>query len=184
MSLRGDLIVVARRMLALGLVTGTFGNVSCREGKRVLITPSALDYEAMRPEDLVVLDAHGSVVEGFREPSSEYRLHLAIYDRFPGTGAIVHTHSRGAVAFAADATELVPSPGGVLRASVPVAAFEPPGTQELADQAARLLVEGRVAAVILEGHGIVGLGRDLDEAFRVCRAVEEEATRALDREAG
>lgn len=175
MCSRNDVIVTARRMAALGLVTGTLGNVSCRVGSRILITPAGLDYATMCPEDLVLLDLSGHVVEGDRPPSSEVRLHLAIYKDLSDVRAIVHTHSPQAVTAGDVKDELPAADSAVLRASVHVTPYRPPGTQELADWAVDLLVEHEANAVILERHGVVGVGRDLDEALEVCRDVERLA---------
>ena len=84
MSLRAEVVETAREMLRLGLVTGTSGNVSGRAGERIEITPSDLPYEHMTETDLVTLAADGSVVAGHREPSSEYRVHVAVYAARPG----------------------------------------------------------------------------------------------------
>jgi len=162
-------------MLALGLVTGTFGNVSCRVDDRILITPSGLDYAIMRPEDLVFLEPSGTVAEGTRPPSSEYRLHVAIYRQLSAARAIVHTHSPHAIACGDLLDELPISDESTLRGPVPVAPFRPPGTQKLADGAVELLAAREANAVILRGHGVVGVGRDLDEALEVCVEVERLA---------
>ena len=175
MSSRAELIATARRMLALGLVTGTFGNVSCSVDDRILITPSGLDYAIMRPEDLVLLKLAGTVAEGTRPPSSEYRLHVAIYRRLPAARAIVHTHSSRAVEVGDSLDELPISDESPLHGPVPVAPFRQPGTQELADGAAEALAERGANAMILRGHGVVGVGRDLDEALEVCVEVERLA---------
>jgi L-fuculose-phosphate aldolase len=175
MCSRDDVIATARRMAALGLVIGTFGNISCRLGKRILITPSGLDYEAMHPEDLVLLTLAGDIVEGDRVPSSERRLHVAIYARLPEVRAVVHTHSPWAVTAAETRSELPAGDSTILLGPVPVAPYQPPGTQELADQAAQLLVDRGANAVILRDHGVVGTGLDLDEALEACRDVERLA---------
>ena len=85
-----------------GLVTYTWGNVSGIDRERGLfvIKPSGVDYGALRPEDLVVLDLEGRQVEGVLNPSSDARTHLALYRAFPTLGGVVHTHSPHAVAWA------------------------------------------------------------------------------------
>lgn len=176
-----EIIGVSRRMLALGLVTETFGNVSCRLEDGLLITPSSVDYNEMSSNDLVLLRPSGDVVEGDRPPSSEYRLHVAIYRRLPGIRAIVHTHSRRAVEYAASADELGSIGSGLLSGPVPIATYRPPGTQGLADGAAWLLVETGTNAVILRDHGVVGVGRNLEEALQVCVEVERQAAAACRR---
>lgn len=172
MLLRSDLIRTARRMLTLGLATGSFGNVSCLQENGILITPSGLAYDKMQPEDLVLLDHTGVAVEGDRLPSSEYRLHVEIYSRIPSALAIVHTHSACAVKCAESMTEVSLLGDGALPLRVPVAPFMPAGSQALAEQAAHLLADQMARAVILQGHGVVGIGADLADALAVCRAVE------------
>lgn len=85
-----------------GLVTYTWGNVSGidRERGLMVIKPSGVEYEALRLEDLVVLDLEGGQVEGTMNPSSDTRTHLALYRAFPSLGGIVHTHSPYAAAWA------------------------------------------------------------------------------------
>ena len=84
------------------MVIYTWGNVSGidRESGLVVIKPSGVDYGAMRPEDMVVVDLNGAVVEGRWRPSSDTPTHLALYQSFPAVGGITHTHSTFAVAFA------------------------------------------------------------------------------------
>ena len=91
------------RLPAHGLVTFTWGNVSGvdREKGLVVIKPSGVEYEAMRPEDMVVVSlGTGERVEGALNPSSDTPTHLELYRAFPGLGGVVHTHSRWATIFA------------------------------------------------------------------------------------
>ncbi|MBE5798462.1 MAG: L-ribulose-5-phosphate 4-epimerase [Clostridiales bacterium] len=85
-----------------GLVTYTWGNVSGidHESGLVVIKPSGVDYENLKPEDLVVLDLDGNIVEGKLNPSSDTKTHLELYKAFPQLGGIVHTHSPYAVGWA------------------------------------------------------------------------------------
>ena len=85
-----------------GLVTFTWGNVSGidRENGLVVIKPSGVPYKGMTPEDMVVVDLGGRVVEGKWKPSSDTPTHLELYKAFPACGGIVHTHSRWATTFA------------------------------------------------------------------------------------
>ena len=78
-----------------GLVTFTWGNVSAidREKGLFVIKPSGVDYDKMKPEDMVVMDLEGNQVEGKLNPSSDTKTHLVLYNRFPMIGGIVHTHS-------------------------------------------------------------------------------------------
>lgn len=93
----------ANRMLPeLGIVTFTWGNVSGidREKGLFVIKPSGVPYEDLKPEDMVVVDMDGHVVEGELNPSSDTMTHLVLYKEFPNIGAVVHTHSSWAVSFA------------------------------------------------------------------------------------
>lgn len=85
-----------------GLVTFTWGNVSAidRVRGRVVIKPSGVAYDAMQPEDMVVVDLEGNVIEGKWNPSSDTATHLALYRRYPTLGGVVHTHSTHATAWA------------------------------------------------------------------------------------
>ncbi|MFZ5754512.1 MAG: class II aldolase/adducin family protein, partial [Bacillota bacterium] len=97
-----ELIHTGKELVDLGLVAATWGNISIRLPKNqgVLITPSGMDYYNINPEDLVVLDLQGKVLEGERKPSSEKLLHLTIYRHRPDVQAVVHTHSPYATAYA------------------------------------------------------------------------------------
>ena len=85
-----------------GLVIYTFGNVSGidREKNLVVIKPSGVDYDVMKPEDMVVVTLDGKRVEGDLNPSSDLETHLALYRAFPGIGGVAHTHSKMATAWA------------------------------------------------------------------------------------
>lgn len=85
-----------------GLVTFTWGNVSGidRESGCFVIKPSGVEYENLRPEDMVVVDLKGNVVEGSLNPSSDTPTHLELYKAFPKIGAVVHTHSSWATSWA------------------------------------------------------------------------------------
>ncbi len=91
-----------RRLQESGLVVLTWGNVSALDRERGLavIKPSGLDYGAMGPEDMVVVDLEGRRVEGKWNPSSDTPTHLALYRAFPQLGGVAHTHSRWATVFA------------------------------------------------------------------------------------
>jgi L-fuculose-phosphate aldolase len=154
-------------MLRLGLVTGTAGNVSARDGELILITASALPYEEMTVEDLVTLGPDGTVVAGQREPSSEWRVHLAVYAARPDARALVHTHSEHATAW----SELGRPLGEVLTTP-----YAPSGGDRIATAAVAAL--GDREAVLLGSHGVLAVGTTPARALDVCVAVEEAARRA------
>lgn len=163
------------------LVAGSWGNISLRIGAdRIAITPSGLGYDRQQPEDIVLIDMDGRVLEGKRLPSSESRLHTAVYAACPGAQAIIHTHSVYASALAAMRRsipavieDIVQIAGG----RVYCADYALPGTQELADNAVRAL-RGRKAA-LLANHGAVVWGQSLEDALIVAEVLEKAAQIAV-----
>src|SRR5690349_12998776 len=99
MSTLRDVVAACRRLAEAGLVVGTAGNVSVRDGDRVAITASGASFDSLSEEHVVVVDLEGNVVEGAYAPTSEILLHLGIYARY-GAGAVVHTHAPAATAVA------------------------------------------------------------------------------------
>ena len=175
-DLRASVVEAAREMLRLGLVSGTSGNASARDGDAVLITPAATPYERMTEDDLLAIDARGEPLDGEGVPSSEWRVHLAIYGARPDVGAIVHTHSVHATAWSflgeplgTGTEELEAAAGG----AVLTAAYAPTGTDELATAAVDAL--GDRGAVLLARHGVVGVGARAAEALARCVVVERQA---------
>ena len=85
-----------------GLVTYTWGNVSAidRESGYMVIKPSGVDYDKMKPEDMVVVDLKGNIIEGKYRPSSDTPTHIELYKRYPEMGGVVHTHSTWATSWA------------------------------------------------------------------------------------
>lgn len=169
---KGNEIIVAN------LTVGTWGNISCRvPGENyIAITPTGMSYDTLVPEDIVVLDSKGSIVCGTRKPSIEVPLHLSIYKAREDVQAIVHTHSAYATAMAVARKEI---PGAVedlvqiVGGNVRVNEYALPGTEQLGINTVKAL-EGR-NAVLLANHGMLGVGRDLDEALKVCQVVEKSA---------
>jgi L-fuculose-phosphate aldolase len=151
-------------MLRLGLVGGTSGNVSARVGELLRITPSALPYAEMEDADLVTLALDGTILEGEREPSSEWRVQVADYAARLDAGALVHTHSEHATAWSERGEPL----GEWLTAP-----FAPSGSDEIARTAVAAL--GDRSAVLLGNHGVLALGDTPAAALAVCVEVERAA---------
>ncbi len=102
MELRRAVLEANRELVRRGLVLYTFGNASGvdREQGLVVIKPSGVDYDELRPEHMVVTDLHGKIVEGTLRPSSDLDTHTLLYREFQAIGAVVHTHSEFATSFA------------------------------------------------------------------------------------
>lgn len=101
-KLKEDVLRANLGLVEHGLVIFTWGNVSAidRESGLVVIKPSGVEYSAMRPSDMVVVDLDGNIVDGNLRPSSDTPTHLELYKAFPETGGVVHTHSTYATAWA------------------------------------------------------------------------------------
>lgn len=167
-----------QKILELNLTVGTWGNISCKVPGEdyFVITPSGMSYDILKSEDIVVLNRDGKVIKGTRKPSSEVPLHLAIYKAREDVRAIIHTHSSYATAMAAARKEI---PGAVedlvqlVGGNVRVNQYAPPGSEQLGRSVVNAL-DGRNAA-LLSNHGMLGVGRDLEEALKVCQVVEKAA---------
>jgi L-fuculose-phosphate aldolase len=166
------------KILHSHLVVGTWGNISARvKGEDlVAITPSGVDYDTITPEDIVVMDFAGNVVDGEKKPSIEYNMHIEVYKQRHDVNAVVHTHSEYCTAMAIArkpippaAEDLVQIVGGEVR----VSEYKFPGSKELGYAVVKAL-EGR-NAVLLANHGCLGVARDLTEALKVVMVVEKSA---------
>ncbi|WP_026424709.1 class II aldolase/adducin family protein [Actinokineospora inagensis] len=162
-SLREQVAAQSRLLAAEGLVLGTAGNLSARQGDLVAITPTGARLADLRAEHITVIDQRGEVVEGSLAPTSELDLHLGIYRRFRA-GAVVHTHAPMATALSLVLDELpcVHYQLVELGGTVPVAPYRTFGTPELADAVLDVL-EGHTAA-LMANHGGITHGADLETA--------------------
>jgi L-fuculose-phosphate aldolase len=171
---RAAVVAHGRKMVAARLTTGTGGNLSIADRKHglVAISPSAMEYHRMRPEDVVVLDLDGRPVEGDRKPSSELGFHLALYAKRPDVNAVVHTHSIYATTFACLNLEIpaVHYLIGFCGEKVPLAPYATFGSKALARHVAESI--GTANAVLLANHGLVSVGKDLPAAFTVAEEIE------------
>ncbi len=174
---RKDLLAASMEILNSNMVMGTWGNISCRvEEKMMLITPSGMDYRTLTPADMVLLDFNLQVMEGHLRPSIESSLHRNIYQKRERVKAIVHVHSNFASVYAV-AGKTIPvileETAQVIGHPIEVAPYAHCGTQELATVVAENL--GRKRAILLANHGLVGVGRNLADAMRVCYIAEKTA---------
>lgn len=177
-KLRREVCDMALRACRTGLFEGTCGNLSALDRERgvVVITPSQVPYEEYAPEEMVLLDLEGRVIGGKHRPSSEWIMHTMVYREKPEVGAVLHTHSPYATAFAVCGEsipcvliEMVPALGG----DVPLAPFGMPGTEEVARSAIDALRERR--GCILANHGVLAVGAELESAYRNAGYVENAA---------
>lgn len=165
-----------------GLCRHRSGNFSVRDKEMgyIVITPTGMDRAEMLPEDVVVIDMQGRVVEALtgKKPTSESMMHIAVYKARPDVGAIVHTHSKNATAFA---VMNKPIPAivyelfllGCKKGYIPVAPYGRPGTKELAQSVLKPLEISDVA--LMQAHGVIAVAKDLKEALLRASYVEELA---------
>ncbi len=174
-----------------GLVTFTWGNVSGidRESGLVVIKPSGVDYDGMRPEDMVVIDLDGKRVEGKWKPSSDKDTHVALYRAFPALGGIVHTHSRWATTFAQagrDIPAMGTTQGDYFYGAVPCTRLMTPAEIAGAYEAetGKVIIEtfqtrkidpASVPAVLVQSHGPFAWGTSPADAVHNAVVLEEVA---------
>ena len=172
------------------LVTFTWGNVSAVDRGRglVVLKPGGVAYDAMQPDDMVVVDLEsGTLVEGRYKPSSDTPTHLVLYRAFPSAGGIVHTHSRWATVFA-QAHRPIPALGtthaddfyGEIPCTRPMTDEEIGGeyeaqTGEVIVERFRSLDPQTMRAVLVAGHGPFTWGKDAHEAVHNAVVLEEAA---------
>jgi L-fuculose-phosphate aldolase len=171
-AVRQSIVEACRQMNALGLNQGTSGNISVRWQGGVLITPSGLPYERMRPDDIVPIELDGASTHRL-QPSSEWRFHCDIMKARADVEAIVHAHPIYATAFAICRKEIpavhymIAAAGGP---TIRCGAYAGYGTAELSRVAVAAL-EGR-SACLLANHGMIVTGADLDKAMWLAVEVE------------
>ena len=171
---RRAVIETALAMSRCGLSPGRSGNVSCRFGDGMLITPTGMAYEDIRPRDIVFVDAKGEVpAKKSRKPSSEWRFHLAAYQARSDANAVVHTHSLNATVLAC-AHKPIPAfhymvaiAGG---SDIPLVPYDTFGTKELARHVAKGLFHRN--ACLMANHGQIAIGASLAGALELAREVE------------
>lgn len=180
-------------LVAHGLVIFTWGNVSAidRETNLVVIKPSGVDYDGMKPEDMVVVDLDGNIVDGKYRPSSDTATHLELYKAYPQLGGIVHTHSTHATAFA-QAGRSIPAYGTThadyFHGDVPCArALTEEEVNSAYEKNTGLVIvetlEGQdpvaTPAILVKNHGPFAWGKDANEAVYHAAVLEEVARMAL-----
>lgn len=177
-GLREEIIKVGLWLQQKDFVIGTWGNVSVRVEEGILMTPSRIAYEELTPEDMVLIDYEGNMIEGFRSPTTEREVHRLIYLARPDIKAIVHYHPVYASAMCATGESIPP----ILEEMTQLIGGEVPTTAEyvragehekLGEAAAKYI--GNKNAVLLRNHAPVCCGKDLEEAKTCCQVVEKAA---------
>ena len=174
---RNIVLNACREMIKGNLTVGSWGNISikCHDGN-IAITPSGTNYEKSKPEDMVITDINGSVIEGKLAPSSERLMHYAIYKKRPDVNAIVHTHSVYSSVLSVTDDKIPPiteDTAMILGNGVNVSEYAITGTQELADKVVKGLDTNN--ATIMKNHGAVTVGSDMERAVIAAQVLEKSA---------
>lgn len=169
-------IQAGKELSQAGLIARTWGNVSCRlDEERFAITASGRNYMDLREEEVVPVNMKDLSYEGNVKPSSEKRIHRAVYQLKEDAGFVIHTHQDNASAVsamgigAADFNQDYP----LIGKTVICAEYGLPGTKKLCENTTRALERSQGRAVILRHHGALCFGKDREEAFQAAYQLEE-----------
>ena len=176
-GLRLDLIGICRKLESKGLVAATDGNVSVKVGEeRLLVTPSGRAKGELTPLDLLLIDLDGEVLAGSGKPSSEIRMHLAVYRKRRDVQAVVHAHPPMLTAFTLAGlpflAEALPEVWMSI-GPVPTAPYATPSTEEVPRAIAPFIEKHQ--AILMERHGSLTVGRTLHEAYMRLEKLEHAA---------
>jgi len=168
-QLRKDICEVSRRLYLAGFMAGSDGNVSTIVGdNEILITPSRLCKGFMEPEQMVKVDRQGKQISGTLPPTSETAMHLAAYEERPDICSVVHCHPPILVAFTVAGHNLpssvLPEIEVVLGGSIPLVPYATPGGPAIANAMRPYIRDASNSVVLLDHHGIIGVGNDVYQA--------------------
>jgi L-fuculose-phosphate aldolase len=184
-DIKKEVLETAIKMSKMGLAAGTWGNISARVDKHyMIITPSGMGYDTLKPEDMILANIHDLSYEGKLKPSVEFPLHAEIYKARPEINAVIHTHSINASSIAAARKDIPPILDDMVQivgGSIRITEYALPGSKQMAKNAVKKL-ENR-NATILANHGPVCLGRNLNEALITSQIVEKTAKVFIDTQA-
>lgn len=172
---RNDVVKYGKKLITSGLTTGTGGNISIfnRDEKLFAISPSGMDYDETTPEDAVVMDLDGNVVDGKRRPSSEKDLHRIFYMNRNDIDAVVHTHSTYCTVLAT-LREPLPASSYLVAFGGPeirCGGYASYGTPELARLTFDAMKDHQAA--LMANHGMVAGGKTIASAFTVAEQIEQ-----------
>lgn len=167
-KLKLEVLETAKKAYDEKLMAGTSGNLSCYlpECGYMAITPSSYSYAIMEEKDIVVIDLEGNRIEGWLNPSSEWRMHAELYKHLPHVRAVVHTHSPYATSYAVNhqeipviLIEMIP----FIKGSLEVSPYAAQGSAEVGGNAIPILQ--RKNACLMANHGVLAVGEDMGKAY-------------------
>ncbi len=179
-QLRAEVCRLHAELPRNNLVAWTSGNISARDpaSNLVVIKPSGLLFDDLTPQNMVVVDLQGRVVQGDHAPSSDTASHCAIYRHMPAVNGVAHTHSRYATAFAVVGlpipcvtTAMADEFGG----EIPCAGFALIGGEEIGQLVVEALRGHRSPAALLQNHGVFTIGENASDAVKAAVMTEDNA---------
>ena len=179
MNYKQLIVESGKRMSGSGLTVETWGNISFRDKETglVYLTPSAMLYDTIVEDDVVVCRLDGTIVEGERKPTIETEMHLSVYRNREDVNAIIHTHPIYSMVYAAQGKDIpliIDEAAQILGDVCRCADYALPGSAELAENCVKALGE-RSNSCLIHSHGAVCVSGDMDGAFKTAKVLEVTA---------
>lgn len=179
-ALRAEVCDLHAELPRNNLVAWTSGNISARdpETNLVVIKPSGVKFENLQPENMVVVDINGEIVEGDLKASSDTASHCYIYRNMPQVNGVVHTHSRYATAFAAVGKPIpciTTAMGDEFGGEIPCGGFALIGGEEIGEVVVEALSDQRSPSCLLQSHGVFAVGPSAEKAVKAAVMTEDNA---------
>ncbi len=179
-ALRAEVCALHTELPRNQLVAWTSGNVSARdpETNLVVIKPSGIKFEHLTPENMVVVDIDGKLVEGDYKASSDTASHCYVYRHLPAVYGVVHTHSRYAAAFAVVGKAIpciTTAMGDEFGGDIPCGGFALIGGEEIGQVVVATLKDSRSASCLLQNHGVFAVGKNAESAVKAAVMTEDNA---------
>jgi len=179
-ELREELCTLHAQLPLNNLVAWTSGNLSARDAETglVVIKPSGIRFEHLTPQNMVVVDLDGNVVEGDYKASSDTASHCFIYRHMPKVYGVVHTHSRYATAFAVVGRSIpchTTAMGDEFGGEIPCGGFALVGGQEIGQRVVEALDNSRSPSCLLVNHGVFAVGPSAEKAVKAAIMTEDNA---------
>src|SRR5437763_406962 len=176
-KLKEQMCEIGRKIWLKGFCAGNEGNHSFRLGEdRILCTPSLISKGNLKPDDMCIVDLEGKQISGKRKRTSEILLHLTIYKARPDVRAVIHSHPPHATAFAVASVDLptcIHPEAEVCLGAVKTARYVTPGDQRLGDSILPYVKDSNT--ILLQSHGVVTYGDDLERAYYQLEIVDAYA---------
>lgn len=175
------IIKIGLKMLNSGLTKGIWGNISMREGNTIWIKPSGVEYENIKPSDVAVIDLKTDKQLSGLPPSSEYNLHKIIYQKCLNIFGIVHTHSPFTTSFAIACKDIpccTEEQAAIIGGHVECPEYAESGSMKLGEVVSEKLHYGNKFSALIAKHGLVAIGRNLNEAYIAAEIAEKSAETA------